>query len=134
MTERFKELRQALGHVLLSHNVRLINTPDGVAVQDIDCNADRDGQYQRSLGLFDDQLTITADTRKNERMLKWFDWTHLPNSLQLVSARFADLAERIVSDLDRDSERTVALRKLLEAKDAAVRRYAEQYYEVREDD
>jgi len=57
-------------------------------------------------------------------MMKWFAWQHLsPHShLQLVS-HFATLAERIVGELEIDPgpERTVALRKLLEAKDAAVR-------------
>jgi hypothetical protein len=39
----------------------------------------------------------------------------------VVSSQFAALAENIVHDLPRNPERTVALRKLLEAKDAAVR-------------
>jgi hypothetical protein len=38
-----------------------------------------------------------------------------------VSAPFAQLAERLVAEVPRNPERTVALRKLLEAKDAAVR-------------
>ena len=45
----------------------------------------------------------------------------LPAHLAAVSAPFALLAEQIVSTLPRNPERTVALRKLLEAKDAAVR-------------
>jgi hypothetical protein len=35
--------------------------------------------------------------------------------------RFCGLAEHVVETLPRNPERTVALRKLLEAKDAAVR-------------
>jgi hypothetical protein len=38
-----------------------------------------------------------------------------------VSMQFAMLATNIVETLPRNPERTVALRKLLEAKDAAVR-------------
>jgi hypothetical protein len=56
-----------------------------------------------------------------EPILQFFTWQHLPVHLQAVSQPFAALAETIVSTLPRNPERTVALRKLLEAKDAAVR-------------
>lgn len=56
-----------------------------------------------------------------DRMLKWFEFAHLPWNLQLVSQPFGELAARICADIDEGPERTVALRKLLEAKDAAVR-------------
>lgn len=56
-----------------------------------------------------------------ERMLKWFVYTHLPAHLQEASKPFGDLAELIVGTIDPGPERTVAIRKLLEAKDAAVR-------------
>lgn len=56
-----------------------------------------------------------------EPVLQFFNWTHLPPHLQLISARFEVLATYIVENLPRNPERTVALRKLLEAKDAAVR-------------
>lgn len=54
-------------------------------------------------------------------MLKWFAWAHLPPHLQAVSQPFGDLAEKIANTIQPGPERTVALRKLLEAKDAAVR-------------
>jgi hypothetical protein len=57
----------------------------------------------------------------DEPILQFFSWTHLPARLQQVSMPFGQLAESIVSTLPRNPERTVALRKLLEAKDAAVR-------------
>ena len=57
----------------------------------------------------------------NERMLKWFEYAHLPDHLQDVSRPFGELAAHICTALDPGPERTVALRKLLEAKDAAVR-------------
>jgi len=53
--------------------------------------------------------------------MQFFAWGHLPAHLQEVSRPFAALAAQIVSDLPQNPERTVALRKLLEAKDAAVR-------------
>ena len=56
-----------------------------------------------------------------ERMLKWFEWSHLPEHLQEVSKPFSGLAKIVVQDIEPGPERTVALRKLLEAKDAAVR-------------
>lgn len=57
----------------------------------------------------------------NERMLKWFEYAHLPEHLQEVSKPFCNLAESIVTTIAGGPERTVALRKLLESKDAAVR-------------
>jgi hypothetical protein len=56
-----------------------------------------------------------------EHIMQFFAYGHLPAHLQEVSKPFGDLAEQIVSTLPRNPERTVALRKLLEAKDAAVR-------------
>ena len=56
-----------------------------------------------------------------ERMLKWFKYKHLPEELQEVSMPFRVLAEQVVRCVEPGPERTVALRKLLEAKDAAVR-------------
>lgn len=56
-----------------------------------------------------------------EPILQFFAFAHLPPHLQEVSRPFGEMAERIVTTLPRNPERTVALRKLLEAKDAAVR-------------
>lgn len=57
----------------------------------------------------------------NEHIQQFFAWAHLPPHLQEISRPFGELADRIVKTLPRNPERTVALRKLLEAKDAAVR-------------
>lgn len=56
-----------------------------------------------------------------EHVLQFFTFDHLPPHLREVSKPFAELAIGIVDTLPRNPERTVALRKLLEAKDAAVR-------------
>lgn len=56
-----------------------------------------------------------------EHILQFFVYEHLPPHLQVVSKQFGDLARSLVDTLPRNPERTVALRKLLEAKDAAVR-------------
>ena len=58
---------------------------------------------------------------KDERMAKWFAYDHLPPKLQVISRPFHDLAVRVTMVCESGPERTVALRKLLEAKDAAVR-------------
>ena len=58
---------------------------------------------------------------QTEHILQFFAYVHLPSNLQTVSKPFADLATVIVDTVPRNPERTVALRKLLEAKDAAVR-------------
>jgi len=55
------------------------------------------------------------------KIMKYFSFDHLPKKLQDVSQPFAKLA-LVVSELEGcPAEKTVALRKLLEAKDAAVR-------------
>lgn len=56
-----------------------------------------------------------------ERMLKWFAYAHLPDHLKAVSGQFHDLAVAMCDAIEPGPERTVFLRKLLEAKDAAVR-------------
>ena len=56
-----------------------------------------------------------------EWMMKWFKYDHLPPHLQEVSKGFYTLAIDICDRVEPGPERTVALRKLLEAKDAAVR-------------
>ena len=59
---------------------------------------------------------MTADP-----IMQFFRFEHLPENLRTVSKPFCEMAMNIVAGLPRNPERTVALRKLLEAKDAAVR-------------
>jgi hypothetical protein len=68
-----------------------------------------------------------------EHILQFFAYAHLPPHLQAISKPFCELAHTIAGPsatpvgepinwpLPRNPERIVALRKLLEAKDAAVR-------------
>jgi hypothetical protein len=58
---------------------------------------------------------------EQDRMLQFFVYEHLPSHLQTVSKPFCELAQQIVDTLPGNPERTFALRKLLEAKDCAVR-------------
>ena len=57
----------------------------------------------------------------DEPLLQFFAYEHLKPELQEFSRPFGELAQWIVAALPRNPERTVALRKLLEAKDCAVR-------------
>jgi hypothetical protein len=59
-----------------------------------------------------------------ELMMKWFAYEHLPDGLQYVSREFYMLARFVRKNIKPGPERTVSLRKLLEAKDAAVRAQA----------
>ncbi|WP_282795190.1 hypothetical protein [Streptomyces sp. CC224B] len=54
-------------------------------------------------------------------VLRYFDTTHLPPPLAEVAGLFEDLAAELARRSLDGPELTVALRKLLEAKDAAVR-------------
>ena len=56
-----------------------------------------------------------------EFILQFFEYKHLPEHLQEVSKPFADLANDVLMKLPSNSERSAGLRKLLEAKDCAVR-------------
>jgi hypothetical protein len=57
-----------------------------------------------------------------EPILRYFAWEHLQSeTLRDISRLFAHLARDLVTKLPRNPERSVALRKLLEGKDAAVR-------------
>lgn len=59
---------------------------------------------------------------KIDPILRYFEYEHLkPGPLRETSRDFNHLAFDLVRRLPRVAERTVALRKLLEAKDAAVR-------------
>jgi len=57
-----------------------------------------------------------------EPLLQFFAYAHLRPDLQEISKPFGELANHIIT-LPRNPERTTALRKLLEAKDCAVRAF-----------
>lgn len=60
-------------------------------------------------------------TSAEDPILRYFEFDHLPDGLlRQTSKTFNVLAYLLVDELPRNPERTVALRKLLEAKDAAV--------------
>lgn len=57
-----------------------------------------------------------------EQILRFFRFNHLgKEELKYMSASFAEMVIGIIATAPRSPERTVAMRKLLESKDAAVR-------------
>lgn len=59
-------------------------------------------------------------------ILRWFTYAHLPDHLRATSKPFADLAAEMAAGFDdmdgsQKAETVAGLRKLLEAKDCAVR-------------
>lgn len=57
-----------------------------------------------------------------EPLFRFFTFEHLPEGIMRDTSRhFQAAAGFVIYHLPRSAERTVALRKLLEAKDAAVR-------------
>ncbi|MEV3995819.1 hypothetical protein AB0K62_09015 [Streptomyces halstedii] len=54
-------------------------------------------------------------------ILRYFAVDHLPAHLHATAAPFRELAHQLDDRLPHGAEKSVALRKLLESKDAAVR-------------
>ena len=67
-----------------------------------------------------DMLDKQKARRDREPILKFFTYDYLPPRLAQVVVTYRAMAETLVEVLPRNPERTVALRKLLESKDAAV--------------
>ena len=59
-----------------------------------------------------------------QRLLRWFDTTHLSDDVGLIVEPFG-LVAKAVADRAVGTEGTTAVRKLIEAKDCAVRDYIE---------
>lgn len=57
----------------------------------------------------------------NYPILRFFAYKHLPSHLQKVSRPFCDLAHEMAQSLPPGPEVSAGLRRLLEAKDCAVR-------------
>ena len=55
------------------------------------------------------------------QLLQFFEYKHLPEKLQATSKLFHDMAVFMDDALPMNPEKTTVLRKLLEAKDCAVR-------------
>lgn len=56
-----------------------------------------------------------------EEVLRYYEYEHLPEPGRSISARFHKLAHELAAEALDVPQKTVALNKLLEARDAAVR-------------
>lgn len=101
-------------------NGRAAAPSDGVPTPVVDPVATTE---RRTGEAFDDRSILDElNARRAEvGILKHFRFGHLKPESRAISRRFAELALFIVKSTPRDPEQTVALRKLLESKDAAVR-------------
>lgn len=77
--------------------------------------------YGNEIGIHPAPVEFSQAEIAQDPILHFFHYGHLPPVLRATSGAFATLARHVVSTVPRNAERTVALRKLLEAKDAAVR-------------
>lgn len=66
-------------------------------------------------------IEFTPGEIKTDDVLRYFHYAHLPSVLREKSAPFCALARKLIDTTPRCPQRTIALNKLLEAKDAAVR-------------
>jgi hypothetical protein len=64
-------------------------------------------------------------TRNVNSIMKYFEYSHLPEKLQEVSKLFYTLAHGLDDTLPDCAEKSAGLRKLLEAKDCMVRAFLE---------
>lgn len=60
-------------------------------------------------------------SEQSNPIMRFFKSEHLPEKLKEVSEPFCELARLVENTIPGSAEKTVALRKILEAKDAAVR-------------
>ena len=105
-------------------NVDVIVAQNGIAVGPVERvppNSEKTFYLHSTQDLLIREVQPDADLPTTDRMLQFFAYEHLPPHLQAVSRPFGDLARHIVRTLPSNAERTAGLRKLLEAKDCAVR-------------
>lgn len=60
-------------------------------------------------------------SRPPDVLMIFFGYRHLPDHLQETSRKFCELAEWVDSNLPSNTETSAAIRRILEAKDCAVR-------------
>ena len=65
----------------------------------------------------------SAMSESSDPIMQFFSYGHLSPHLQEISKPYCELAQWMMENLPRNAERTVALRRLLEAKEGAVRAF-----------
>ncbi len=76
---------------------------------------ERVGAHLKEVALLEDRHPATTG------LLRYFEYAHLPEHLQVISQISHDAAHEMVRRLPDGPELTTGLRKLLEAKDCFVR-------------
>jgi hypothetical protein len=71
--------------------------------------------------MFEDGNIVKDYPKQGDDIMQFFQYAHLAPDQRRIAKGFHDFAEQVVRHLPVCPERTVALRKLLESKDAAVR-------------
>jgi hypothetical protein len=66
-------------------------------------------------------MATNEELNEQYPILRWFDASHLPDDVRDHSEAFGRLAWTMAQSLPRCAETSAMLRKLLEAKDCAVR-------------
>lgn len=69
----------------------------------------------------DDVIVLKSKRNKQHELMQFFAYEHLPKEKQQYSKPFGILAKMLDENLPENSEKTAALKRLLEAKDCAVR-------------
>lgn len=72
-------------------------------------------------GTLDRPRPVTERASRPSYLMQFFAFAHLPEHLREVSKPFGELAKQLDERLPDNPEKSTALRKLLEAKDCAVR-------------
>ena len=70
--------------------------------------------------VFERSHHITCDAYNND-IMKYFEYSHLPEKLQRISKPICDIAKIYDGKYSNSQEKSAGLRKLLEAKDCFVR-------------
>lgn len=68
-----------------------------------------------------DQKTGTGESGQRNPIMRYFEYSHLPEHLQEISKPVGEFAELMACNLPSCAETSAGLRKLLEAKDCFVR-------------
>ena len=66
---------------------------------------------------------LTADRPPREPIMQFFSWSEMVGVAADIGRRYSELAEYVHAELNRNPERTVALRELLNSRTAALRAF-----------
>lgn len=66
---------------------------------------------------------LTADRPPREAIMQFFSWSEMVGVRGYIGRLYSELAEYLQAELNRNPERTVALRELLNSRTAALRAF-----------